>query len=284
MFTARRAAGVDVTYKTVDTCAAEFAARDAVPLRHLRGRRRGRGRRPARGGDPRQRAQPHRAGRRVRLLLRARRVRAVRRGLRDRDAQLQPRDGVHRLRHQRPPLLRAAHARGRPRGVPPPAGALDRARRAGGRDRRPRRADAAEAGAHARSGGHSRARHQPRLDRPRRGPRALPARCANDLGIAQPPGGTAGTTRGARARWPSGSASPCWSGRRTCSAAAPCRSSTTSTASTTRWRRSPPRVSSDVKAGSRPSGRCSSTGSSRTRSRSTSTRCATRPATSSSAA
>ena len=44
------------------------------------------------------------------------------RGLRDRDGQLQPRDRLDRLRHLRPALLRAAHARGRPRG---------RARRAG---------------------------------------------------------------------------------------------------------------------------------------------------------
>ena len=125
-----------VTYKTVDTCAAEFAARtpyhygtyededEVAPLDAAGGR------------DPRQRAEPHRPGRRVRLLLRARRVRAVRRGLRDRDGQLQPRDRLHRLRHQRPTLLRAAHARGRARGVPPPAGALERRRRLGGRDRR----------------------------------------------------------------------------------------------------------------------------------------------------
>ena len=37
-----------------------------------------------------------------------------RRRLRDGHAQLQPRDGVDRLRHVRPALLRAAHARGRP--------------------------------------------------------------------------------------------------------------------------------------------------------------------------
>ena len=47
--------------------------RDAVPLRHLRGQRRGRAARPAGGRDPRQRPEPHRPGRRVRLLLRARR-------------------------------------------------------------------------------------------------------------------------------------------------------------------------------------------------------------------
>ncbi len=102
-----------VTYKTVDTCAAEFAAYtpyhygtyededEVAPLDAARGR------------DPRQRPEPHRPGRRVRLLLRARRVRALRRRLRDRDGQLQPRDRLHRLRHQRPPLLRAAHRRGR---------------------------------------------------------------------------------------------------------------------------------------------------------------------------
>ena len=39
---ARLAAGVHVTFKTVDTCAAEFEADDAVPLLDLRGRRRGR--------------------------------------------------------------------------------------------------------------------------------------------------------------------------------------------------------------------------------------------------
>ena len=114
-------------------------------------------------------------------------------------------------------------------------------RRAGGRDRRPRRADAAEAGADAGSGGHSRARHQPRLDRPRRRPRALPARCATSLGIAQPPGGTATTTEQAAGHRRASSASRCWCGRRTCSAGAPCRSSSTSRASTTRWRRWPPK-------------------------------------------
>ena len=66
-----------VTYKTVDTCAAEFAAHtpyhygtyededEVAPLDAARGR------------DPRQRPEPHRPGRRVRLLLRARRVRAL---------------------------------------------------------------------------------------------------------------------------------------------------------------------------------------------------------------
>ncbi len=84
----------------------------AVSLRNLR--RRGRARAGhARGGrDPRQRTQSHRPGCRVRLLLRARRVRAARRRLRDGDGQLQSRDRLHRLRHERPAVLRAAH-RGR---------------------------------------------------------------------------------------------------------------------------------------------------------------------------
>ena len=58
-------------------------------------------------------------------------------GYRDHHGQLQPRDGVDRLRHLRPPVLRAAHARGRARDL--------RRREAVGRDRAVRRADAAEA-------------------------------------------------------------------------------------------------------------------------------------------
>ena len=50
-------------------------------------------------------------------------LRAARRRLRDRDGQLQPRDGVDRLRHLRPALLRAAHARGRARGRRTPSSA-----------------------------------------------------------------------------------------------------------------------------------------------------------------
>ncbi len=63
--------------------------------------------------DPRQRAEPDRPGHRVRLLLLPRRLRAARRGLRDGHDQLQPRDGVDRLRHGRPVVLRAADVRGR---------------------------------------------------------------------------------------------------------------------------------------------------------------------------
>jgi carbamoyl-phosphate synthase large subunit len=68
--------------------------------------------------DPRRRPQPHRPGHRVRLLLRPRELRAARDRLRERDGELQPRDRLDRLRHQRPPLLRAAHARGRAGDLP----------------------------------------------------------------------------------------------------------------------------------------------------------------------
>ena len=72
---------------------------DAVPLLHLRGRGRGHPLRAPQGADPRLGPEPHRAGHRVRLLLRARQLRPRRCRLRDGDAQLQPRDGLHRLRH-----------------------------------------------------------------------------------------------------------------------------------------------------------------------------------------
>ena len=71
----------------------------AVPLLDLRGRGRGRPSARARvvilGLGP----EPHRPGDRVRLLLRPRLLGAARRRLRDRHGQLQPRDGLDRLRH-----------------------------------------------------------------------------------------------------------------------------------------------------------------------------------------
>ena len=147
----------------------------AVPLLDLRRRDRGAAGRHAEGDHPRQRAEPDRPGHRVRLRLRARVVRARRRGLRDRDGQLQPGDRVHRLRHLGPAVLRAAHPGGRARGGPRGAG-----QRAGsGRDRAARRADAARAGPGARGrqgpgGGHL-ARGHP----PGRGPRPRsPRSCA----------------------------------------------------------------------------------------------------------
>ena len=118
--------------------------RDAVPLLDLGGRERGPAVGPAAGRHPRLGTEPHRPGHRVRLLLRARQLRPARRRLRDGDGQLQPGDGVDRLRHVRPAVLRAAHRRGRA----PRDRRRDgrRRRRATAGHRRPRRADAAQAG------------------------------------------------------------------------------------------------------------------------------------------
>ena len=94
-----------------------------------------------------------------------------RRGLRDRDGQLQPRDRLDRLRHLRPALLRATHARGRAR---------DRARRAPGRaDRRrhlpARRPDPARPRPGARGRRRADRRHATGGHPPRRGARRLRA-------------------------------------------------------------------------------------------------------------
>ena len=146
---ARLEQGLAVAYKRIDTCAAEFESftpylygtyekeceADPTPRQKV--------------DHPRQRAEPHRPGHRVRLLLRARGLRAARRRVRDGDDQLQPRDGVDRLRHRRSAVLRAADLRGRL--------GDHRARAEAGGDvavRRPvRRADAAQARAAAAGAG-----------------------------------------------------------------------------------------------------------------------------------
>ena len=137
----------------------------AVPLLHVRERVRGRPDRPAQGRDPRQRPQPHRAGHRVRLLLLPRGVRVQGGGVRDHHGQLQPRDGLDRLRHLRPPVLRAARLRGRDE--------HPREGEARGRRRAVRRPDAAAAVGAAARGRREDPRHEPRRDRRRRGPQAL---------------------------------------------------------------------------------------------------------------
>ena len=80
-----------------------------------RGRERGRSDRPPQDRHPRRRAEPDRAGHRVRLLLRPRLLRAQRGRVRDDHDQLQPGDGLDRLRHLGPALFRAADRRGRAR-------------------------------------------------------------------------------------------------------------------------------------------------------------------------
>ena len=85
----------------------------ALLLQHLRERGRVPGGQPPEGHDPGRRAQPHRPGHRVRLLLRARLLRPQGDGHRVHHGQLQPRDRLHRLRHQRQALLRAPDPGGR---------------------------------------------------------------------------------------------------------------------------------------------------------------------------
>ena len=202
--------------------------------------------------DHRLRPEPDRPGDRVRLLLRPRGAELPRAGLRGDDGQLQPGDGLDRLRHLRPPLLRAARRRGGARGL--------RARAARGRRDPVRRPDAAEARARDRGGRVPDPRHAVRRDRPRRGPRAV-RRAARGLGIRCPEWGIAEAGREAaeiahRIGYPV-LVRPSYvlGGRamRVCYRGA-------------RWSR---RSARDCAA------RCSSTASSRTRSRSTSTRSAT---------
>ena len=120
-------------------------------------------------------------------------------GLRGRDGQLQPGDGLDRLRHLRPALLRAARRGGRARRA--------RARAAGRRLHPVRRADAAQARARDRARRLPDPRHAVRRGRPRRGPRALRAARATSSACAARTGGSPPTaTR--RARSPRGSAIP----------------------------------------------------------------------------
>ena len=137
----------------------------AVSLLDLRGRVRGQAHRSPQDHHPRRRSEPDRPGDRVRLLLRPCSLRAARCRLRDDHDQLQPGDRLDRLRHGRPALLRAAHARGRARDRRQGA-----ARR---RDRAVRRADAAAAGCAARTRRRTDPRDVAGRDRSRRGSRAL---------------------------------------------------------------------------------------------------------------
>ena len=212
------------TFKTVDTCAAEFEAFTPYHYATYEEEDEVRPSERARVDHPRLGPQPDRPGHRVRLLLRARLHDPARRRLRDGHDQLQPRDRLDRLRHVGPPVLRAADRRGRGQRARRRAGGR---RDGGGRHRLPRRPDAAQAGrlAPARAG----ARHEPGLHRPGRGPRAL-ERAVPRAG--DPPAARAARRRPRPRRWPSpgGSATRCCCARATCSAAAPWRSSTTTTA------------------------------------------------------
>jgi hypothetical protein len=114
----RHALGVRPVYKRVDTCAAEFATAPPTCTRPTRTSARRVPTDPQEDHGARRRSQPHRPGHRVRLLLRACGAGDARGRLRDHHGQLQSGNRVHRLRHLRPPLLRAGdagrHARNRP--------------------------------------------------------------------------------------------------------------------------------------------------------------------------
>ena len=173
----------------VDSCAGEFEAR--TPYYYVTHEGADEGPEPSGravivlGGGP----EPDRPGDRVRLLLRPRRPGAAPARLRGGARQLEPGDGLDRLRHLRPALPRAARRAQRARGL--------RARAAARRRRLLRRADAAAARARARRGRRAAARRPARGDRRRRGSRPLrPARGRARAGVG------AGRKRrgGARAR------------------------------------------------------------------------------------
>ena len=170
-------------FNRVDTCAAEFESFTPYLYSSYESECEADAARPQEGHDPGQRAEPHRAGNRVRLLLLPRLVRAA--GVRRRvdHGQLQPGDRLDRLRHQRPAVLRAAHARRCAEHL--------RHREARRRDRAVRRADAAEPGAAAE------ARRACRSSAPTRRTSTWPrtascsASCWTSWGSRRPPNGTA---------------------------------------------------------------------------------------------
>ncbi len=184
------------TYKAVDTCAAEFEAETPYYYSAWERTRADRGppRRPAERDDPRLRPEPDRPGDRVRLLLRARGDDRARVRPRRGDGQLQPGDGLDRLRHVRPAVLRAADARGRARDR--------RGRAARGRDRVLRRPDAAAARRRAwrRPACRCSARSPRRSTWPRTA--AASARCSSGSGCKAPPYALAHTPEEALAAGP----------------------------------------------------------------------------------
>ena len=170
--------------------------------------------------DPRRRAESHRAGHRVRLLLRACGAGAARSGFRDHHGQLQSGNRFHRLRHLRSAVLRAADVRRRD--------GDHRQGKAGRRDRAVRRPDAAEAVPRARSCGRADHRHDAGCHRRRRRPRTLPAtraaaesQAAAELHGPHRRAGHRDVARRSASRWSCG--------LRMCLAAAPWKSSSTKT-------------------------------------------------------
>ncbi len=232
---ARKAAGIVPVYKRVDTCSAEFESFTPYMYSTYESECEAAPTRPQEGRHPRQRPQPHRAGHRVRLLLLPRLLRVQGGGVRDHHGQLQPGDGLDRLRHLRPAVLRAAHLRGRDE--------HPRDGEAGGGRRAVRRPDpAAPLGPPARG---RRPDPRARAPTPRTSPRTASASRRSSTSSASRSRRAAPPPRSRRRRRSrSASATPCWCGPPTCSAAGPWRSSTTPAAwRSTCARRSRPRPS-----------------------------------------
>ena len=163
----RQRRGINAVFKLVDTCAAEFEAVTPYYYSTYEDEDEARRRRQAAGRHPGRRAEPDRPGDRVRLLLLPGRLRAPRRRLRGGHGQLQPRDRQHRLRHVRPPLLRAPDGRGRPQHLRAGASPMGVIVQFGGQT--PLNLAQCPGG-----GGGADHRHEPREHRPGRGPRAVP--------------------------------------------------------------------------------------------------------------
>ena len=110
----RQAAGIVPRVKQIDTLAAEYPAQTNYLYLTYHGAEDDVdfGDTPA-GAGARLGRLPHRQLGGVRLVLRQHGARAARAGLPDADAQLQSRDGQHRLRRVRPALLRRDHLRDR---------------------------------------------------------------------------------------------------------------------------------------------------------------------------
>lgn len=165
----RQALGIRPVFKTVDTCAAEFAA--TTPYHYSS---------YDEESEVAPRTEPavlilgsgpNRIGQGIEFDYSCVHASMALRdaGLLHRDGELQPGNRLHRLRHLRPAVLRAAHLRGR---------AGDRVRRdAGGSGRRGHRAtgraDSARTGPATRGRGSADRRHVARGDPPRGGARRL---------------------------------------------------------------------------------------------------------------
>ena len=175
--------GIVPVYKAVDTCAAEFEAETPYFYSTYEDENEALARRARAHRHSGQRPQPHRPGHRVRLLLRARRHDRARERVRRRHGQLQPRDRLDRLRHLRPPLLRAADLRGRRQHL--------RERAAQGRDRAVRRPDAAAHRPRARGGRHPHPGHAARRRSTWPRTAAASATLLDELGISCPTYGVA---------------------------------------------------------------------------------------------